>query len=140
MSETQAPLPVVPYLKIPEAGDPYLEATKCSTCGAVFLDPRRHCSKCGSRDSLEPFRLAGTGTLHAYTIVHRSFPGVPVPYVSAVVDMDGGGVLKSNLVDVEADPEKIQMGMKVAVTYGIAPQKDKEGNEYMAFFFKPAGA
>ena len=31
------PLPAVPYLKIPENGEPYLEAYKCGQCGATFL-------------------------------------------------------------------------------------------------------
>ena len=34
------PLPAVPYLKIPENGEPYLEAYKCGQCGATFLGER----------------------------------------------------------------------------------------------------
>ena len=88
------PLPVVPFLKIPADGDPYLEGHRCDACDAVFLGPRTVCSKCGSRDEMQARPLSNTGTLYTYSIVHRSFPGIDVPYVSAVVDLDGGGTLK----------------------------------------------
>ena len=41
------PLPVVPYLKIPAEGEPYLEGYKCGACGATFLGAllRSHQSK-----------------------------------------------------------------------------------------------
>ena len=34
--------PVVPFLKIPASGDPYLEGQKCGSCGAIFLGEREH--------------------------------------------------------------------------------------------------
>ena len=70
------PLPAVPYLKIPETGDPYLEAYKCGSCGATFLGERQNCSKCGSRDQMTTFKLPETGKLYSYSIAHRSFPGI----------------------------------------------------------------
>ena len=82
-------------------------------------------------------KLANTGTLYVYSIVHRSFPGIEVPYVSAIVDLDGGGTVKGNLIDIDPDPQKISMGMPVEVIYKVAPTKDKEGNEYLAYSFKP---
>ena len=71
-------------------------------------------------------------------IVHRSFPGVETPYVSAVVDLEGGGTVKGNLINIDPDPDKIKMGMAVEVVYQKASRKDSEGNEYMAYFFRPA--
>ncbi len=134
------PLPVVPFLKIPESGDPYLEGQKCSECGAIFLGERSTCSSCGTRDKLEATRLANHGTLHVYSIVHRSFPGIDVPYVSAIVDLEGGGTVKGNLINIEPDPEKIQFGMPVEVVYQDAlGRKDREGNSYLSYFFQPRG-
>jgi uncharacterized OB-fold protein len=132
-------LPIVPYLKIPEQGDPHLEGHVCKKCDAVFLGERDTCSKCGTRGELEARRLSNRGQLYVYSIVYRSFPGVDVPYVSAVVDLDGGGTVKGNLIDVEPDPEKIEMGMPVEVVYKTAPRKDKEGNEYLTYYFRPCG-
>jgi hypothetical protein len=132
------PLPVVPFLKIPESGDPYLEGRRCRECAAVYLGERETCSKCGARGRLESVQLSNRGTLYVYSIVHRSFPGVEVPYVSAVVDLEGGGTVKGNLIHVEPDPEKIRMGMPVEVIYRTAPRKDAEGNEYLTYYFQPA--
>ncbi len=137
-SAAVGPLPVVPFLKIPEDGDPYLEGHKCKSCGAIFLGERRHCSKCTARDQMEPVRLSNQGNLYAYSIVHRSFPGIDVPYVSAVVDLDGGGTIKGNLINVDSDPEKIPFGMPVEVVYKDAlGRKDREGNSYLSYFFQP---
>ena len=133
----RGPLPIVPFLKIPPQGEPYLEGLLCRACHAVFLGAREACASCGAREGLAPKRLANTGTLYVYTIVHRSFPGVAVPYVSAIVDLDGGGTLKGNLIHVDPSPEKIRMGMPVEVVYKVAPTKDREGNEYLSYFFQP---
>ena len=138
--ETRAsgePLPVVPFLKIPEKGEPYLEGHRCAECGAIFLGARNVCAGCGARDRLEKKTLANTGSLYVYSIVHRSFPGIETPYVSAVVDLDGGGTVKGNLINIDPVPEKIQMGMAVEVIYQVAPRKDAEGNEYLTYFFQP---
>jgi hypothetical protein len=140
MAETSAkkPLPVVDFLKLPESGDPYLEGHKCQSCGAIFLGERAICSKCGTRDQMKAVRLANTGTLYVYSIVHRSFPGIEVPYVSAIVDLDGGGTVKGNLINVEPNPEKVRLGMPVEVVYKDAlGRKDREGNSYLSYFFQP---
>lgn len=131
------PLPVVPFLKIPADGDPYLEGLRCKKCSAVFLGERNTCSKCGTQGQLEAFALSNQGELYVYSIVHRSFPGIEVPYISAIVDLEGGGTVKGNLIGIEPDPQKIQMGMPVEVVYQVAARKDADGNEYLAYFFQP---
>ena len=83
--------PVVEYLKIPKDGNPYLEGHQCSNCEAIFLGQRTVCSKCSSRDKMESIKLSNKGKLYSYCIVHRSFPGIDVPYISAIVDLDDGG-------------------------------------------------
>lgn len=139
MSTAEAgPLPVVEHLKIPAEGDPYLEGSRCRPCGAVFLGHRNVCSRCAERDQMETIRLADTGTLYSYAIVHRSFPGVEVPFISAIVDLDGGGTLKGNLLEVAADPEQIAFGMPIKVVFRDAlGRKDKAGNRYLSYFFVP---
>lgn len=132
------PLPVVEYLKIPDNGDPYLEGHKCGACSAVFLGERAVCSKCGARDQMDTVKLASSGKLYSYSIVHRSFPGIDVPYVSAIVDLDDGVAIKGNLIDVEPDPAKIKFDMPVDVVFDDAlGRKDRDGNAYLSFFFKP---
>lgn len=132
-------LPVVGFLKIPNDGQPYLEGARCDECEAVYTKSQSHCAQCMSRNSLRPYKLGSTGTLHTYSIVRRSFPGIEVPFISAYVDLDGGGALKGNLINVEATPEAIRFGMPVKVIFDEAlGRKDREGNSYMSYFFAPA--
>lgn len=131
-------LPAVDFLKLPEGEAPYLEGHKCGNCGATFLGAREVCSKCGARDQIRAVRLPNTGSLYSYCIVHRSFPGIEVPYISAIVDLDDGTAIKGNLINVAPDPDKIEFGMPVEVVYGDAlGRKDREGNSYTAYFFQP---
>ena len=133
-------LPVVSYMHLPDNGDPYLQGLKCTQCAAVFIDTRKHCAQCGARESLQDYRLSSTGTLHAYTVVERSYPGIPVPFISVVVDLDGGGALKGNLNGVDpTDLSQLNNPMKVTLNFEKAPWGDKDGNEYMLFNFKPLG-
>jgi len=133
----QGALPVVPWLKQDDEG-PYLEGHRCGNCGAVYLGERDNCSSCGARSGISPEKLTTRGTLYSYSIVHRSFPGVEVPYVSAIVDLEGGGTIKGNLIDVEPDPAKLVFDMPVEVVFRDAlGRKDDEGNAYVSYFFKP---
>jgi uncharacterized OB-fold protein len=131
------PLPVVEWLKAGDGG-PYLEGQACEKCQAIYLGERAHCARCFARGSLRPKRLSNRGTLYVYSIVHRSFPGVPVPYVSAIVDLEGGGTVKGNLIGIEPDPAKLELGMPVQVVYRDLERKDDKGNSYFSYFFQPA--
>ena len=64
-------------------------------------------------------------------------PGVPVPYVAAVVDCDGTSV-RANLVNVEPDPEHVTLGMKVRLATQVVGT-DTEGTEAIGFGFEPLG-
>jgi uncharacterized OB-fold protein len=88
---------------------------------------------------MESIRLSNKGKLYAYCIVHRSFPGIEVPYISAVADLEGGGTLKSCLINVEPDPEKLEFDMPLEIVYQDAlGRKDSDGNSYISYFFQPA--
>ena len=131
-------LPVVEYLKLPEDGDPYLEGHKCGDCNSIFLGEREVCSNCTARGKIEPVKLSNKGKLYSYSITFRSFPGIDVPYISAIVDLEGGGTVKGNLIDCEPDPDKIEFDMPVEVVFDDAlGRKDAEGNSYISYFFKP---
>jgi uncharacterized OB-fold protein len=138
-AKQSGPLPVVSWLKLPKDGEPYLEGTRCGACGAVFLGERATCSKCGARDKMAAVKLSNKGKLYSFSIVHRSFPGIEVPYISAIVDLDGGGTVKGNLIGIEPDPAKIKFDMPVEVVFDDAlGRKDQDGNSYISYFFKPA--
>ncbi|MDD9946147.1 MAG: Zn-ribbon domain-containing OB-fold protein [Myxococcales bacterium] len=134
------PRPAVPYLRIPPDADPYLVGTVCSRCAATFVGARKVCSRCGARGGMGTMALSNEGTLHTYSIVYRSFPGVSVPFVSAVVDLEGGGCLKGNLINVKPDPREITFGMPVEVVFRDAGRRDADGNAYLSYFFQPRTA
>src|SRR6476469_2944390 len=130
-------IPMVSYLAL-EDGAAHLTGQRCTRCGAIFLDRRNGCASCG-QTTFSPVRLASDGTMLAFTIVHRAAPKVPAPYISAVVELDGGGVIKANLVGVPCDPAAIELGGPVHLTTFVAATDD-DGNEAIGFGFAPVEA
>ncbi len=127
-------VPIVDYLVLEEP--PHLVAHQCTACGALYFDRRNACASCGGR-AFGTRRLGDTGVVRAFTIVHRAAPGVPAPFVSAVIDLDGGGIVKANVVDTDPTPERVELGMPVRLTTFVAGTDDN-GTEAVAFGFAPA--
>ncbi|MBI5285490.1 MAG: Zn-ribbon domain-containing OB-fold protein [Chloroflexi bacterium] len=131
--------PIVPFLKIPSdpSKKPYLSGSRCKQCGATYLGTRMACSRCFSADSMDEVQLSDRGELHVFSIVHQSAPGVPTPYVAAIVDLPEGVSVRCNIAGVEPDPKNLTFGMPVQmVTEKI--RTDREGNDVIAFSFRPA--
>lgn len=80
------------------AGEGRLLVQRCDTCGTHQLYPRPFCLRCESRD-VAWVASRGTGRVYSQTTVH-----VPVvswlapPYVVALVELDEGPRLLTNLV------------------------------------------
>jgi uncharacterized OB-fold protein len=130
-------IPMVGYLVLDD-GEPHLLSHQCAVCGALYFDRRNACAKCGGRE-FGTRRLGTDGVVRTFTIVHRAAPNVPTPYVSAVVDLDGGGSVKTNLVGVDPTPEAVQLGMRVHMTTFVAGTDD-DGTEAVAFGFERSDA
>ncbi len=127
-----------PFIKKDDDNNFYLSGLKCNECGAIYIDQRSTCSSCFSKNQLNQTKLSNTGTLYSYSIVHRSFPGIDVPYISVIVDMDGGGTVKGNLINIEPIPENLSFDMKLQLIFKDAlGRKDREGNSYISYFFEP---
>ena len=90
----------------------------CNDCSHAFFYPRFHCPRCSS-DNVEWFRASGKGTLYSYVINHRPPPGLEeeAPYAIAVVQLDEGPRMMTNIVDVENTPENLVLDMQVEVTF-----------------------
>ena len=127
--------PIVPFLALGEK--PHLMGLRCRTCGATYLKSGRvACAKCGEARHFEDVELSDRGTLWVYSIVHQSAPGIPVPYVAAIVDLPEKVSVRCTLVDVAPDPSKLPFGMPVKmITKKV--RTDKEGRDVIAFFFRP---
>src|SRR5579885_2556295 len=63
---------------------PHLIAGRCKSCGKYTFPKYYACPFCFS-DDLEDAPLSPKGILHSFTIVRRSLPGYPVPYVLGLV-------------------------------------------------------
>jgi uncharacterized OB-fold protein len=125
-----AQIPVVDYLQLGDT--PHLRARACTNCGALYLDRRNACAKCFATE-FGPRDLSNEGRLRAFTFVHR----VKRPYVSAIVDLEGGGVVKANLLGVK-DPADVTPGMPVVLDTFVAGTDD-DGTEAVAFGYRPRG-
>jgi uncharacterized OB-fold protein len=127
-------IPIVDYLVLDD-GEPHLEAWESVDSGALYFDRRNADANSGGTE-FRRRKLASDGVLRSFTIVHRSVPGIPAPYVSALVDLSGGGSVKANLVNVAPDPEHVKLGMPVRLTTFVAGTDD-DGTEAIAFAFEP---
>ena len=127
-------IPIVDYLVLDD-GDPYLVANESVNSGALYFDRRNADAKSGGT-GFKRRKLERTGTLRSFSIIHRAAKGVPVPYVSAIVDLDGGGTVKGNVVNTEPDPDHVTLGMRVRLTT-YPTGTDDEGTECIAFGFEP---
>ncbi len=125
-------IPLVDYLALEP--EPHLVAHECAACGARFFDRRNACAHCSGTE-FRPASIATTGEVRAFTIVSLAAPGIPVPFVAAVVDCDGTSV-RANLVNVEPDAEHVHVGMNVVLTTQTVGA-DAAGTEAIGFGFEP---
>ena len=128
-----ARVPLVDYLQLEP--EPHLVTQECSSCGARFFDRRNACARCGKTE-FGTAQVEGSGELRAFTIVHRAAPGIPVPFVSAIVRADDGTWVRSNVVNCDPTPEAVKLGMRVRLTtYPVGT--DDDGTEAVAFGYEP---
>jgi uncharacterized OB-fold protein len=127
-------IPVVDYLVLDDP--PFLRARVCVECEALYFDRRNACARCGTQ-KFGRRDLARTGKVRAFTVVRRASSKLPTPYVSAIVDLDGGGTVKANLIDMP-EPAAITPEMPVRMTTWVAGTDD-DGTEAVAFGFTADG-
>ena len=86
---------------------------RCNACSRHFFRPEVACTHCFATD-WQWVDASGLGTLYSYSIVHKApAPGFAVPLVLAVVELDEGPHLFSNLVGCEHSDIRIGMGLQV---------------------------
>ena len=98
---------------------PFWEATKrhelvmprCRTCSKIFFYPREQCPNCYSSD-LDWTQVSGKGRLYTFTVVHQTaHPAFQpdAPHIYAIVQLNEGPRMPSNLVDCEFEDARIDM-------------------------------
>ncbi len=107
---------------------------KCESCGKPFFYPRVLCPSCGSR-SITWIQASGRGRLHSFEIAHqilnKAFK-VKTPVVLAMVELEEGPRMLTNLVGVTPDPTAIRCDMPVEVVF------EKLTDEVSLPMFQPA--
>lgn len=99
--------------------DGALHMQRCRDDGTWIHPPSPVCPTCLGRD-IEIAELAGTGVVHAVTVNHQAWnPTMPTPYVIALVELDEGPRLLSNVTD--AEPEDVTVGTRVEVHFEEVP-------------------
>ena len=107
---------------------PFWDATKehklmfqrCRLCGTRVFYPRDICPgpQCFGVGTLEWEESTGKGRVYSYTIsyqpAHPSFAD-DVPYVIAIIDLDEGWRMVTNMINI--DPKEVKVGMKVEVVW-----------------------
>jgi uncharacterized OB-fold protein len=91
--------------------------TRCGSCGYYVHPPAPRCPQCLS-DAIEPSAVSGRGHVYTLTINRQPWvPGLEVPFVLAVVELEeqSGLRLVTNIVDCA--PEDVAIGMPVEVTF-----------------------
>jgi uncharacterized protein len=129
---TTTAVPHVNYLVLGD--DPHLVANECVNCGARFFDRRNACAGCFT-SSFRSVPIATQGIVRSFTIVTFAAPGVPVPFVAAIVDCDGTSV-RANLVNVEPTAEAVTLNMNVRLV-PVSLGTDTNGVEAISFGFEP---
>jgi len=89
----------------------------CPACGHRQHYPRALCTECGATPEWE--EASGRGTVHTYTVIRQNGAQPfrdELPYVVAVIDLEEGPRMMSNLTG--CPPDEVRIGMEV-VAYAV---------------------
>lgn len=104
----------------------------CDDCGHVYFPPRPFCPACASRQVSE-IVASGRATLHSYVINHRPHPAFDGPYSIAVVELEEGPRMMTNIVGTPQTPESLTLDMPLMVTF------ENISDDIALPLFEPAG-
>lgn len=96
-------------------------ATKCPSCGKVYIPPREVCGPCFAKME-EWVEVGPEGVIEMFTIVKLPYINpsngkpVKVPYTDVYVRLDGADTCLMHWLD-ETDEKKIAIGMKVKAVF-----------------------
>jgi uncharacterized protein len=103
----------VPFWQGCRAGE--LRYQRCESCGLANFPPTEHCRQCLSPD-VGWAQSEGLGEIYSWTVVHRPVsPEFEPPYAPAIVTLDEGYQMLTNIVGVA--PEDLAVGMRVQVQF-----------------------
>ena len=110
-----------------------LRLQRCTDCTHVYYPPRPFCPACSCRE-VEVFCASGKGKLASYVINHRPHPAWDEPYSIAIVELEEGPRMATNIINCPQTPEALIMDMPVEVVFEAASE------EITLPLFQPEGA
>jgi uncharacterized OB-fold protein len=93
-----------------------LRLQRCDDCAHVYFPPRPFCPRCGHRE-VEVFCASGRAALYSYVIHHRPAPGFEPPYAIAVVELEEGPRMMTNIIECEQTPGALKLDMPLEVHF-----------------------
>lgn len=119
-----------------------LIGSECNHCGGIYFPPRTVCPEC-RRDSVGKMvqrQLAGRGTVLTSTVVHQPADGfeLQAPYVMAIVELEEGCRVMTQLIDVP--PEGVKPGLAVEAAFRRIREDGRSGVIYYGYKFRPVRA
>jgi uncharacterized protein len=114
------------------ARDGRLALQRCGSCSRAYFPPRPFCPSCSSRE-ISAFDATGRATLYSYVINHRAATGFTAPYAIAVVELEEGTRMMTNIINVPQTPEALVLDMALRVSFQILT------DEIHVPVFEPAG-
>ncbi len=131
-----SPRPATGFIRVGEDAKPWITGFRCMDCGAVATEQTLACRRCTSRSPLQEFRASARGRVYSWTVVQRSYPGIAVPFVSVIVELEDHLTLKGTLR--VADHDSVHSGMPVRLVFDDAGGAlDPEGAPYVGYHFVP---
>lgn len=89
---------------------------RCGDTGQAYFPPRPFSPFTGTRN-VEVFEASGRATLLSYVIHHRPAPGFTPPYAIAVVRLEEGPQMMTNIIDCPQTPEALVLDMPLEVAF-----------------------
>jgi len=115
-----------------------LVGSKCDHCGRYFFPPRKICPSCRRLGKTREHRFSGKGKIHSFTVVRSAPDGFEIyaPYIMAIVDLEEGARVVSQVVDCR--PDEVDIGMPVESCFRKIREENKSGLILYGFKFRPA--
>src|SRR3979411_2174698 len=112
-----------------QAGE--LRLQRCAARGNQHFPARPVCRSCAP-PRVSIFKASGKANLYSYVIHHRPVPGFTPPYAIAVVELDEGPRMMSNIVDCPQTPEALGLDLPLEAIF------EKMDDEISIPLFRPA--
>jgi uncharacterized OB-fold protein len=99
--------------------DGELRLQRCSDCEHVYFPPRPFCPRCAG-SNIAIVVASGRATLLSYVISHLPASGFTPPYVIAIVALEEGPQMLTNIVGCEPSPEALELDMPLFAQFARA--------------------